>query len=753
MQTNNRIQVAHAKGVTLPDKNKKLVAVKPMPLPGVVILVHGVNSEGEWFEATEQGLCRGLNRRLARLDDQMVHKGPAAGQLTPATYINSLTPDGFINPQMKPQNYIQPTPSYSPVIHFRWGYKANKEELQEYGGAVFLNEQNYWGGGPFANGCSSLPDLWHEGVNDRLFMWLTVQALNPVASRQVYSTPARHYGVMAALRLAKLIESIRKKQADVPITVVCHSQGNMVGMAAALLGDQLPPVTDPHGKSGRCVADAYVLANAPYSLVDSVFADSWAQRGTKDSKGGRGRQTWDARITTLSNFFDILRARAPFEMDPTQLDKEMANSQPSAKGKPYSATADRQSHGIKTWGHVADSNSGYGNVYRTFGRVTLYCCPHDQVISATTVQGIGWRGMSDYEREVTGADEVFSQRVFASGYTVGQPPGKDYHYLKDDWRYGKGATPGFWFPPSPKAKYSFSRDLDSQKGFIATFETFFGGAKMYLMNLGGGFSVNASPEDYWKVPVDAPKLDEPFEPVGLMYGHGYTTKDGDRAISHFNQGNDPPVSARNKDKKTADKNADDPLDSYKGPAPAQGDAASEASLRYENRAIVREEVRRTAGPDKGYTGLTDDQGNVLSEAPRYNPNSKTYINGYPAQNYPGAVSNDILTHYLHDTETNNPTNHSITMTNPMHAEKALAYDVAIGVCHLTEQDMADLRIEADWRFGKGLSDDNPHRKYAEYFGSGTMGFRPLTQWVKNDSNAHMPPKIIDERDGWLILKL
>ena len=65
--------------------------------------------------------------------------------------------------------------------------------------------------------------------------------------------------MLAALRLAKLIESIRRKQADTPITVVCHSQGNMVGIAAAFLGDRLAEVTDHWGKSGRCVADTYVL--------------------------------------------------------------------------------------------------------------------------------------------------------------------------------------------------------------------------------------------------------------------------------------------------------------------------------------------------------------------------------------------------------------------------------------------------------------------------------------------------------------
>lgn len=82
------------------DKDKRLICVKQLPLPGVVIFVHGVNSEGEWYKASEEGLCKGLNRRLGRLDDQMKYHGVDAGQLTPAKYTESVTPEGFLNPKL-----------------------------------------------------------------------------------------------------------------------------------------------------------------------------------------------------------------------------------------------------------------------------------------------------------------------------------------------------------------------------------------------------------------------------------------------------------------------------------------------------------------------------------------------------------------------------------------------------------------------------------------------------------------------------
>ncbi|WP_420984096.1 T6SS effector phospholipase Tle3 domain-containing protein, partial [Burkholderia contaminans] len=142
-----QIIVGRSDGVSMWTKGTRLICIKQLPLPGIVIFVHGVNSEGEWFEAAEQGLCDGLNRRLGRLDDQLEYRGIDAGQLVPAKYTESVTPDGFLNPKLWAGDYIKPDPSFSPVIHFRWGYRATAEELKEYGDKIFLNEKDYWGGG------------------------------------------------------------------------------------------------------------------------------------------------------------------------------------------------------------------------------------------------------------------------------------------------------------------------------------------------------------------------------------------------------------------------------------------------------------------------------------------------------------------------------------------------------------------------------------------------------------------------------
>ena len=277
-----------------------------LPLPGVVVFVHGVNSDGEWYSAAEEGLVDGLNRRLRRCDEHMACKGVEAGQLFAAPYLDELTADGFINPERDSKTFVSGDDSHSPVIRFRWGYKASGEELKKYAGNVYLNEQNHWGGGPFANGCSALPDLWDAGLDDRLLGGLLhVQTLNPVPGREVYACPPRPYYVLAALRLARLVESIRRKQADVPITIVCHSQGNMIGLCAAFLGDGFAPV----GDKGRCVADSYVLCNPPYSLVQRNATEDVARsrpaatpRAAADARRARrARRRWPPSSTSCAN--------------------------------------------------------------------------------------------------------------------------------------------------------------------------------------------------------------------------------------------------------------------------------------------------------------------------------------------------------------------------------------------------------------------------------------------------------------------
>jgi hypothetical protein len=91
------------------------------------------------------------------------------------------------------------------------------------------------------------------------------------------------------------------------------------------------------------------------------------------------------------------------------------------------------------------------------------------------------------------------------------------------------------------------------------------------------------------------------------------------------------------------------------------------------------------------------------------------------------------------------TDHSTIMTNDLHAKKALAYDVAIGRCHITKDDMQKLRMAADWRFLKGLKKDDPHNPFDEYFKTGYYHKMTVTDWVTKTTEGSMPAKIINIR--------
>ncbi|MFM9436082.1 pimeloyl-ACP methyl ester carboxylesterase [Janthinobacterium sp. CG_23.3] len=666
-----------------------LDALMQMPLPGVMIFVHGVNSDGEWYEQAENGLCAGLNERLKRCDEHLKFPTTEAGQLKAAKYIAEHTADGFINPKMNPDTFIQTDDTYTPVIRFRWGYKASAEELQKYGRGIYLNEKDYWGGGPFANGCTSLPDLWGPGLDTQLFLSLKVQSLNSTNDRQVYDTPPRPYYVLAALRLAKLVQSLRQKQADLPITIVCHSQGNMIGMAAAFLGDAL------YQDAG--VADTYVLCNAPYSLLDKNDSENYTQGGMKDPEGRGGRQTGAARAKTLATFFDIIRKRNSRQQSVASVDKYMANA---AHG--FTAQKDRSAHGYQ------DS---------TYGRVTLYCNPHDQVISSVSVQGIGWRGLSMAEIKATGGDGVFAQRVFSQGFMVGQAKPGEYRYWEDQHGQPKPKSQEFWHPESQAAEYNVSKAVDANTSVIGKI----GAGLMVPFKLVSllDLRLNALPPEKWTIPLEARPLPVPFMPEAIIFG---------KSTTDFDTDTDAPGANRNKDAKYA---AGDP---YGGAKPDDKDAPkgtgqSEAALRYDDHAYLRMRAKREGKYESG-DKVTEEDDPHTATAEYTAWRNKTIKNSMAA---------NVDTH---------ATDHSTTMTNPMHAQKALAYDVALGRCTVRGDDLRKLRTAADWRMLKGLDDGDPNKVFFEYFDTGWYKGTSVQKWANdNKSEGRMPAKIENRREN------
>lgn len=653
--------------------------------PGIIIFVHGVNSDGEWYDAAEEGLLKGLSSRMG-LDQAL--SGDAA--LRPVTYAKELMPDGKLNIEVKGDNFIADS-GHSPVIRFRWGYKAvgqdgtpgAQDEVAEFGGKIYLNELDAWGGGPFQNGTSALPYMWGLGLDDRVFWWLYANMF-PVDGREVYASPPRAYFAHAAHRIKELIKAIRDKQADCPITVVCHSQGNMVTLGAALLGE----------KEGA-LADTYVLCNPPYSL-ESLGMDKIINHDDKSAVGQFGSVTTQARMQTFKNFLEKVKERANQAPQPMEIINRYHGFKHPQSGNTLfelgAFPADPKSPPVP--GQDRDNR----------GRVFLYCNPHDQVIGVSPVQGIGWRGVSQAQLDAIAAEGVFYQRVWATPGGPQNPPfavgaaqwtARSYRYLDDHYTPGK-----FWNPPAPRMKFELS--LNPSQSVVSKIVTVLTAPIFLIFTRLITLRINDQPKNDWAVPITAPVLPEPLVPKARRY-----VKDG-----VFDEGHDASRDAlalADYENKLKD-------DAYGGAyqSGGLGNADSEAALRYEHQARIRR-IERERDPT-GNTKLADeDQRAAVTRMLKENPNA---------------------------------TDHSTILTNPLHAEKVLAYDVAIGWVNpskITQADMLAFRQLAHWMMLK-YSPVPIAEQFEAYWKRGFYNGLQLQRTYTMEHMASNAPGITDERE-------
>jgi len=718
--------IASASDIMLPTHRVR--EVRYNALPGIIIFVHGVNSTGEWFDAAEEGLCQGLNERLRRRDFDDPPDNPLSYLLRAAKYRSELTPDGYLTrprseDAIKPEEFVQGSEA-SPVIRFRWGYVANKDDLADVGRNILLDEDNAWGGGPFANGCSALPDLWSNGTVTDLFAGLQVQQMNTEASRLVYGCPARHYGAHAAWRLAALVAQVRERHTtecngkECPVTIVCHSQGNMVGLASAFIGDKK--------FNGKGVADTYILANPPYSVLPN-WMDNFAQY---DQVTDLGRVTMLSRRKTLDAFFGIVKERQSNLASAACVNGLMGNDR-----KPWDVEQDQKE-------------------FPTHKRVFLYANPHDQVISVSTVLGMGWMGLP--QAVLAGQDEdmskaetryvfehaegVLYQRIWAQGnplkytdkdkpFKVGAP-GQDFvYYDKDNPARAdviQGAGHEFWQRKPLEMRFHLGRTWsDEQQGVAGkvgatilggTYEIAIGLVRVLTLGkIAPYIPVNATPPDGWTVRINAHKVRNPIAPTAIhLYhpqadpagqqpeGDGKQRPDGANSSPRgkvegvFSQGPESHTDALNPRTPTKDV-----YDKYRDAG--QGDEADEAALRYEHNASVRQLARRKK--DNRYEEAVkqmkkdgDLSGDEYKEFRKFDQEKRE--------------------DFLREVKDMNATNHSTILTNPAHSRQVLAYDVNVGMNGLPTDQMNWLRQFADWRYCDPK--DPVMAKWREYYMSGCL---------------------------------
>lgn len=268
------------------------------------------------------------------------------------------------------------------------------------------------------------------------------------------------------------------------------------------------------------------------------------------------------------------------------------------------------------------------------------------------------------------------------------------------------------------AEYSIKKGLRASKGIGRKILTFLFAPIVIVGSKLAGTRINALPPTPWKLPLKAPKLPETFPPQSQRRG---------KFSKQFDEGCDSPADSLHSARPVE---AGDAYAPYR--AQGKGSAQDEAALRYELNGMLRMQARRDelAEKDGSVTGV--DKPEAASD--QFKAWRKEEIQNYLVAN--------IDTH---------ATDHSTIMSNAMHAEKALAYDVAVGVCTIREEELRKLRVMADWQLSKVLDKNGDDREFFEYFKDGIFKGLPLFKWANaENSPARKPQKIIDERQNTVV---
>src|SRR5471030_545025 len=154
---------------------------------------------------------------------------------------------------------------------------------------------------------------------------------------------------------------------------MAHSQGTMVSMAATLLCKTRAP-------------DALIVMSSPFALKDKL---------TDALTCGSERPTTNARVRTFKAIAERIKQ-----------DKRVFTEK-SLRQLQVGATED-----MNFW--RPDLKMHFGTPERdNHGRFYVYFNPHDRVVGASPLQGIGWQGVDDQLLAELG--DTVKQRMLARG--------------------------------------------------------------------------------------------------------------------------------------------------------------------------------------------------------------------------------------------------------------------------------------------------------------------------------------------------
>lgn len=347
----------------------------PPHLPGLIILVHGVNSTGEWYQNAEESLCKGLNDRLGLNGSQF--------ELKPNKYSTDCEKEeGKSNSSPSPlaRRKLIENSERSPIIRFYWGYSSVRGEEDKYFIPLANADGEYyhemkrtgikqddiqkkgpyiWGGGPFQNGTNNLHSLWSDyGFDENLagISGAKLQYLNEDKDRLLTNAPPRKYYSHAAKRLADLLDLIRDKYPNDTVSIISHSQGTMISLAAVALAKKGP--------------DTLFILNSPYAMHNSQLNELSIPQKERISPSGREN--------TLSSIIEKIAKQS------THL------SSVGYKGLCVGKFTDKTN-----WKPEGENVIRAGKIQErdNHGSTYIYFCPHDRVMGSLPLRSIGWQGL------------------------------------------------------------------------------------------------------------------------------------------------------------------------------------------------------------------------------------------------------------------------------------------------------------------------------------------------------------------------
>ncbi|MES2299379.1 MAG: DUF3274 domain-containing protein [Pseudomonadota bacterium] len=467
----------------------------PHLMPGIVIFVHGVNSEGEWYQEAAKQLAVGLNKRLGRKCLQ---------ELEPAS-----------DRQHRFARSRNGKPYLSPVIPFYWGYKLQSGDEKRYPG-IFHGEDNAWGGGPFQNGTNNLLQFWKDGFKRSLLGGvIDLQRLNTDITRQLQDAPPRAYFVHAARRLANLVDTIREDFPNEPLNVVAHSQGNMIAMCAMLYVHRRAP-------------DTLILNSAPYSF-DAKITDWMAMaNGWSDVQSPKARlRTFEAvaaKIASASNFKDDECNEKCGHEGVEGATTVHVHHEPERDDWQQQIGSGKVNDGGQKW-HECEhaSRNNRGKVFVNFN-------PHDRVIGITAIEGIGWRGIPEriLAKGSKSLPNVY-QRVFARNSGIGDVPAvgarTDYwfSYFHTQMNVREEVTNEY----GGRLETSDGNPVQTSNDYLKTYDGKHASRFWNIVpdKIAGLFGVQSTPGQQERVWINAPTVPSPAV-VGADFDAGASAFDG-----------------------------------------------------------------------------------------------------------------------------------------------------------------------------------------------------------------------------------